>query len=118
MIFKQTGFFFHLSYHEWYIDRFYNRVIVNVVLAISKALSWIDRVVIDGFIDGLSNFTVGLAKVAAWFDYNIIDGISRVLSAFVQITGNFIRRFQGGKVQYYLFSMLALVLALIIYLTI
>lgn len=118
MIFKQTGFFFHLSYHEWYIDKFYNRVIVNTVLAISKALSWIDKVVIDGFIDGLSNFTVSIAKVAAWFDYNVIDGISRVLSAFVQITGNFIRRFQGGKVQYYLFSMLAVVLALIIYLTI
>jgi len=118
LVFKQTGFLFHLSYREWYIDRFYNRVIVNIVLAISKAFSWIDRVVIDGFINGLSNFTVGLAKIAAWFDYYVIDGISRLLTAFVQITGNFVRRFQGGKVQYYLFSMLAVVLALIVYLTI
>ncbi|MFD2873942.1 NADH-quinone oxidoreductase subunit L [Mucilaginibacter ximonensis] len=118
MPFKQTGFLFHLSYREWYIDKFYNRVVVNLVLSLSKAMAWVDRTVIDGFIDGLSNVTVSLAKVTAWFDYHIVDGISRVLTIFVQITGNFIRRFQGGKVQYYLFSMLVLVLALIIYLTI
>ncbi|WP_218625298.1 NADH-quinone oxidoreductase subunit L [Mucilaginibacter sp. dw_454] len=117
LIFKQTGFFFHLSYHEWYIDQFYNRVIVKAVLCISKALSWVDRVVIDGFINSLANTLVGLGKAASWFDYHVIDGISRVLSGIVQITGNFVRHFQSGRVQYYLFSMLAVVLALIIYLS-
>jgi NADH-quinone oxidoreductase subunit L len=78
----------------------------------------VDRKVIDGFINGLSNLTVRVAKIAAWFDYYIIDGISRLLTFIVQITGNFVRRFQGGKVQYYLFSMLAIVLALIIYLSV
>jgi NADH-quinone oxidoreductase subunit L len=118
LVFPQTGFLFHLSYREWYIDRFYNRVIVGVVMGLSKALSWVDRKVIDGFINGLSNLTVRVAKIAAWFDYYIIDGISRLLTFIVQITGNFVRRFQGGKVQYYLFSMLAIVLALIIYLSV
>jgi NADH-quinone oxidoreductase subunit L len=118
LVFPQTGFLFHLSYREWYIDRFYNRVIVGAVMGLSKALSWVDRKVIDGFINGLSNLTVRLSKIAAWFDYYIIDGISRLLTFIVQITGNFVRRFQGGKVQYYLFSMLAIVLALIIYLSV
>ncbi|MES2379143.1 MAG: NADH-quinone oxidoreductase subunit L [Bacteroidota bacterium] len=118
LVFPQTGFLFHLSYREWYIDRFYNRVIVSGVMSLSKAVSWVDRKVIDGFINGLSNLTVRVAKIAAWFDYNIIDGISRLLAFIVQITGNFVRRFQGGKVQYYLFSMLAIVLALIIYLSV
>ncbi|GAA4103844.1 hypothetical protein GCM10022392_31590 [Mucilaginibacter panaciglaebae] len=117
LIFKQTGFFFHLSYREWYIDKFYNRAIVNAVLGVSKVLSWVDRVVIDGFINGLSNLAVGIARLAGWFDYNVIDGISRLLTFIVKITANFVRRFQGGKVQYYLFSMLAVVLALIIYLS-
>jgi len=118
MVFPQTGFLFHLSYREWYIDQFYNKVIVRGVMALSAALSWIDRKVIDGFINGLANVMVAIAKIAAWFDYNVIDGISRLLTFIVQITGNFVRRFQGGKVQYYLFSMLAIVLALIIYLTV
>lgn len=117
LIFKQTGFFFHLSYREWYIDKFYNRVFVSGMLRISQAFSWIDRIVIDGFINGLSNFAVSIAKLAAWFDYNVIDGISRLLTFVVQITSNFVRRFQGGRVRYYLFSMLAVVLALIIYLS-
>jgi NADH-quinone oxidoreductase subunit L len=114
LVFPQTGFLFHLSYREWYIDRFYNRVIVGAVMGLSKGLSWVDRKVLDGFINELSNVIVRLSKLAAWFDYNIIDGISRLLTFIVQITGNFVRRFQGGKVQYYLFSMLAVVLALII----
>jgi len=118
LVFPQTGFLFRVSYHEWYIDRFYNQVIVKAVMALSKALSWIDRKVLDGFINGLSNLVVRISKIAAWFDYNIIDGISRLLTFIVQITGNFVRRFQGGKVQYYLFSMLAIVLALIVYLSI
>ena len=66
----------------------------------------------------VSPIMVAIAKIAAWFDYYVIDGISRLLTFIVQITGNFVRRFQGGKIQYYLFSMLAIVLALIIYLTV
>ncbi|MES2807916.1 MAG: NADH-quinone oxidoreductase subunit L [Bacteroidota bacterium] len=117
LVFSQTGFLFRLSYHEWYIDKFYNKVIVEGVMQLSKALSWFDRKVIDGFVNGLSNIMVAISKIAAWFDYYIIDGISRLLTFIVKITGNFVRRFQGGKIQYYLFSMLAVVLVLIIYLT-
>ncbi|MES2426682.1 MAG: NADH-quinone oxidoreductase subunit L [Bacteroidota bacterium] len=117
LVFPQTGFLFRVSYHEWYIDQFYNKVIVRAVMALSKSLSWIDRNVLDGFINGLANLMVRISKVAAWFDYNIIDGISRLLTFIVRITANFVRRFQGGKVQYYLFSMLAIVLALIVYLS-
>ncbi|MDB5002393.1 MAG: NADH-quinone oxidoreductase subunit [Mucilaginibacter sp.] len=114
LVFPQTGFLFHLSYREWYFDKFYNKVIVGAVMGLSKALSWFDRKVIDGFINGLSVLTITISKIAAWFDYNIIDRISRLLTFIVQITGNFVRRFQGGKIQYYLFSMLAVVLAMFI----
>jgi NADH-quinone oxidoreductase subunit L len=116
LVFPQTGFLFHLSYREWYFDKFYNKVIVGAIMGLSKVLSWFDRKVIDGFINGLSTLTIAISKIAAWFDYNIIDGISRLLTFIVQITGNFVRSFQGGKIQYYLFSMLAVVLALIVYL--
>ncbi|HTH81943.1 MAG TPA: hypothetical protein VL490_03340, partial [Mucilaginibacter sp.] len=84
------------------------------VLAFSKALSWFDRKVIDGFVNLLSRITIALSKVAAWLDRYIVDGFLHLLTEIVQITGNFIRRFQGGKIQYYLFSMLAIVLMLFI----
>jgi NADH-quinone oxidoreductase subunit L len=114
LVFPQTGFLFRLSYHEWFIDSFYNKVIVRAVMAFSRGLSWFDRNVIDGFINGLSTIVIAISKIAAWFDYYIIDGISRLLTFIVQITANFVRWFQGGKVQYYLFSMLAIVLALFV----
>jgi NADH-quinone oxidoreductase subunit L len=117
LVFPQTGVLFRLSYHEWYIDKFYSKVIVGGVMLLSKALSWVDGKVIDGFINGLSNAVVSISKIAAWVDYYVIDGISRLLTFIVKITGNFVRRFQGGKVQYYLFSMLAAVLVLVIYLS-
>jgi NADH-quinone oxidoreductase subunit L len=47
-------------------------------------------------------------------DRNIIDGFLNLLVKAVQTIGNFARRFQGGKVQYYLFSMLAVILAIFI----
>lgn len=112
----QNSVLFKLSYNQWYIDAFYNKVIVGGVLLISKASSWVDRNVIDGFIHLLTNVVIGLAKVAAWFDYNVIDGVSRLLTFIVRVTSNFIRYFQSGKIQYYLFSMMAIVLVLFIYL--
>lgn len=114
LVFPQTGLLFRLSYHEWFIDKVYNKVVVRAVLAFSKALSWFDHNIIDGFINLLPKLTITLSKIIAWIDHYIIDGISRVLTFIVQITGNFVRRFQGGKIQYYLFSMLAIVLALFI----
>ncbi|MFD2147564.1 NADH-quinone oxidoreductase subunit 5 family protein [Mucilaginibacter antarcticus] len=118
LVFSQTGFLFRLSYHEWYIDRFYNKIIVGGVMMLSRALSWFDRKVIDGVVNGLSSLMISVSKIVAWFDYYVIDGISRLLTFIVKITGNFVRRFQSGKIQYYLFSMLAVVLVLIIYLTV
>jgi NADH-quinone oxidoreductase subunit L len=112
--FNQTGFFFRLSYHEWYIDRFYHLVIVRSILALSSAASWFDKNIIDGFINVLKYIVLTLSKITAWIDGYIIDGFLHLLTAIVQQIGNFARNFQSGKIQYYLFSMLAVILALFI----
>lgn len=113
--FPQTGFLYKLSYHEWYIDKFYDAAIVKPVLALSKTSSWFDKNVIDGFINLLKNVVLMLSKIAAFTDKYIIDGLLHLLTAIVQQIGNFARNFQSGKIQYYLFSMLVIVLALFIY---
>ena len=113
--FPQTGFLYNLSYHEWYIDKFYNTVIVKPIMALSKTASWFDKYVIDGFINLLKNTVLILSKIAAFIDKYIIDGLLHLLTAIVQQIGNFARNFQSGKIQYYLFSMLVIVLALFIY---
>jgi NADH-quinone oxidoreductase subunit L len=112
--FPQNGFLYRISYNEWYIDRFYTRVIVKGVLQFSNALYWFDRKVIDGFVHLLERVGLCIAGFTAWFDKYIVDGILHLLAHIVQAIGNFARRFQNGKVQYYLFSMLLVVIVVFI----
>jgi NADH-quinone oxidoreductase subunit L len=44
-----------------------------------------------------------------------VDGVLWLAAKLVQYIGNFARRFQGGKVQYYLYSMLLAVIAVFIF---
>jgi NADH-quinone oxidoreductase subunit L len=112
--FPQTGVLYRLSYREWFIDRFYNRIIVRFVLWFSNALYWIDSRIIDGIVNLLEAIGITIAKITAWLDKYIVDGILLLAAKLVQAIGNFVRRFQGGKVQYYLFSMLLAVIAVFI----
>jgi len=112
--FAKTGFLYKLSYNEWYFDKIYNAAIVKPILALSRAAVWFDRYIIDGFINLLKNIILALAKITAWTDRYIIDGLLHLLVATVREIGNFARNFQSGKIQYYLFSMLAIILALFI----
>ncbi|HTD99978.1 MAG TPA: NADH-quinone oxidoreductase subunit L [Mucilaginibacter sp.] len=110
----ESGFLFRFSYHEWYIDLFYNRFIVAPIMALSKATQWFDSNIIDGFIHLLQRIGITCSKVVEWTDRYIVDGILHLLAAIVLGIGNFARNFQSGKVQYYLFSMLAIILAIFI----
>jgi NADH-quinone oxidoreductase subunit L len=62
----------------------------------------------------LANIGLAGSKIAEWTDRYIIDGILHLVASVVMAIGNFARSFQNGKVQYYLFSMLAVILALFI----
>ena len=113
-VFSQRGYFYRLSYNQWYIDNLYKRAIVNPVLRLSSVCFWVDRTVVDGFLHLLARISGSVAKLAAWTDEYIVDGFLHLLAAIVQSIGNFARKFQSGKVQYYLFSMLVIVLLLFI----
>ncbi|MDP9079696.1 MAG: NADH-quinone oxidoreductase subunit L [Bacteroidota bacterium] len=112
--FSQTNAFWRLSFNEWYFDHFYKKYIVKSVMVLSRSVFWWDRRVIDGFIHTLAKAAMTLSKLAAWTDQYIIDGFLHLVVNVVQSVGNFARRFQGGKVQYYLYSMLVIILALFI----
>lgn len=114
----RRGFFYRLPFNEWYIDKIYTRVIIRPVIALSGLVFWTDRMVIDGLIHSLTKLYVHLAKLAAWTDRYIIDGFLYLVIATVAGIGNLARSLQGGKVQYYLFSMLVIILALFILKTI
>ncbi|MDO3626013.1 NADH-quinone oxidoreductase subunit L [Mucilaginibacter sp. BT774] len=113
--FPEGGWIFRLSYHEWYIDKIYNKIIVGPVLALGKFARWFDINIIDGFIHLLQRIGIACSKITDWTDRYIIDGLLHLIAAIVLSIGNFARSFQGGKVQYYLFSMLAIILAIFLF---
>lgn len=115
--FPESGWLFKLSYKEWYIDLLYDRVIIAPVMALSKFAQWIDRNIIDGFIHLLQRTGILLSQIADWTDRYIVEGILSLIASLVLGIGNFARNFQGGKVQYYLFSMLAIILAIFLFKT-
>lgn len=113
--FPQTGILYRLSFHEWYIDKFYNHVVVRFVMWFSNALYWFDKNIIDGLVNLMEKIGIALAGIAAWFDKHIVDGLLHLVAGIVQAIGNFARRFQSGKIQYYLFSMLLVLIAVFIF---
>jgi NADH-quinone oxidoreductase subunit L len=112
--FPQTGMLFRISFNEWYIDSFYNRVIVRFVMWLSNALYWFDSKVVDGFVNLLEKIGIAIAGIAAWFDKHVVDGLLHLIADIVHGIGGFARRFQGGKIQYYLFSMLLVLITVFI----
>ncbi|MDN3547540.1 NADH-quinone oxidoreductase subunit 5 family protein [Mucilaginibacter aquaedulcis] len=112
--FQQSGFLYRLSYNQWYLDAIYQRFVVKPVLRLCSATFWVDRNVIDGFLHLLTRISGYIAKLTAWTDEHIVDGFLHLMASIVQSIGNFARRFQNGKIQYYLYSMLVIVLVLFI----
>lgn len=110
----KTGLLFRLFFNEWYIDSFYNHVIVKAVMGLSSGLYWFDSKLVDGVVNLVGKIGNCIARFADWFDRNIVDGLLHLLAALVQATGGFARRFQNGRVQYYLFSMLLAVIVVFI----
>lgn len=110
----ETGALFLFSYHEWYIDKLYNKFIVTPVLALSGFARWFDRNIIDGFIHLLSKIGIAGSKLADGMDRYVIDGLLHLIASIVIGIGNFARKFQNGKVQYYLFSMIVVILAVFV----
>ena len=110
--FKTRGLLFKLSYHEWYIDWFYHRVIIKDVLRIGSVLSWVDRNIFDGIIHLFGSVSIFIGKITAWIDKYLIDGFINLLVTVVKQAGNFVRGFQTGRVQAYLLSMLLLIVVI------
>jgi len=105
---------FNLACSEWYFDAIYERVIIKPILFIGRACFWTDRRVIDGFIILFAKLALAFSRLAAFTDREIIDGFINLLVKLVRGIGNLVRLFQGGRVQYYLYSMLMAIAAIFI----
>lgn len=94
--------FYRLSYHNWYLDKLYNTIMVKGLLKVSRSLANFDAKVIDAAINGIGRIYVIFSHLVAWFDKVFIDGMVRMTAYTTGGIGVLTKGMQGGKIQTYI----------------
>ena len=94
---------YRLAANKYYVDEFYNAVIIQPFLKSAHALAAFDRTVIDGAVNGAGRLGRSLGEIKAWFDQAVVDRIVNGVARTVRTIGATLRWIQSGIVQQYLF---------------
>lgn len=89
-------------YNQGYINEFYDKFIIQSILALSNGLKWFDTKLVDGFIALLVRLVAVIASTLKWIDHYIIDGLVNGIATIARGIGNNARKIQTGKLQHYL----------------
>lgn len=105
---------YRLSFNKYYVDEIYYATVLRGTMALSRALSWFDRTVVDGIVNGVASVTSVLSSIHAAFDKYVVDGIVNGTAAVVDRSGGGLRLIQSGSINAYLYViMLAVTVALL-----
>ncbi|MBB6612388.1 NADH-quinone oxidoreductase subunit L [Pontibacter sp. Tf4] len=111
---QPTGTFARLSYNHFYLDRIYNRTLIQPALLLSRTLYRVDKRVIDYTLNYGSKWLVVLSKMVGWFDRLVVDGLVWLVAALSKMFGVLGRNLQNGKVQsYYAYSLFGFILIIL-----
>jgi len=106
---RRLGIAYRGMFRKWWIDEAYDATVVSGSLLLSRVFAWFDLVVIDGIVNGTAWVTRSYAFLEGWFDLYAVDGLVNLTASVVGIWGKFVRVFQGGQVQRYIFYTLIVV---------
>jgi NADH-quinone oxidoreductase subunit L len=84
------------------LDTAYRLVAVRPVLALARAVAWLDRRVIDRAVDGVAAAGVTAARFTGLFDRRVVDGAVNGASAGVIAAGRRAARLQSGRLNLYI----------------
>lgn len=114
MTVEGKGFFFRVLSNNWYLDKFYHRVLIMNGFRIAFAFKKADKKVIDPFIHYVAVAHVVFAHLLSWTDRVLVDGTVHLSAYLAGRTGKFTKSFQGGRVQnYFLIAVIAMVLLVV-----
>lgn len=100
---------------KYYLDEFYESLIINPIKRLGGQLWSFDTWVIDGMVNGLAAFTLWFSKVSAWFDAYFVDGLVNLVAWILQQISLLFKSLQSGLVQNYAFVMLLGFIALLVF---
>ena len=80
----------------------YDAIVVRPMLGLARGSARLDRVVLDGIVDGAASFVVALSRVNRAIDREVVDRLVTLTARLVGFVGAFFQMFQGGRLRVYL----------------
>jgi NADH-quinone oxidoreductase subunit L len=104
--------------NKYYVDELYNATAIGGTLMFARAMSWIDKWIIDGLVNLVRHITVWpLGEGSSLFDKYVIDGLVNGVAWTAGKGSMALRRAQSGFVQNYAMVMGGgIVLLVVVYL--
>jgi NADH-quinone oxidoreductase subunit L len=93
----------------YYVDAFYNKVVVGSVMALRLVLAFFDKWVVDGLVNLTAGVTKVISAICGLIDFNGVDGAVRATGAGVLRAGKNLRDIQTGRLHDYLFASVILI---------
>jgi NADH:ubiquinone oxidoreductase subunit 5 (subunit L)/multisubunit Na+/H+ antiporter MnhA subunit len=107
---ERLGGVYKFLVHKWYFDELYWAVFVRPCMAIARFCHQIDKVLIDGLVDGSAAVTALLSRLEGVFDLIAVDRLVNLSGKAVYTAGDWSRSIQTGRLRNYLmFLAIALV---------
>ena len=103
------------SFNKWYWDEIYDATVIKGSMLIANLLSWFDRNIVDGLVNGVGATVRKFGFASGGFDHYVVDGLVNFTAFFVQTSGAAMKKIQTGKVQTYLVMALLAVTGYIVY---
>jgi NADH-quinone oxidoreductase subunit L len=100
-------------YNKYYVDEFYAATVLRFVEVVREVFYWFDRVIIDGIIHTVAWIGRILASIDGAFDHYVVDGVVNLIGKGIIAEGTRVRQLETGRLQTYLYGILAGTLAII-----
>jgi proton-translocating NADH-quinone oxidoreductase chain L len=99
---ERFGGLYRLFKNKWYFDEIYWAAFVRPTLALARFCGRVDKVLVDGFVNGTAIVTERLSRLDGLFDKLGVDGMVNLFGQMVYVAGDRSRAIQTGKLRNYL----------------
>ena len=87
--------------NKWFFDELYQAIFIRPVLRVSGWIAALDKLGIDGLIDGTARAARGVSRIDDWIDRKLVDGVVNGIAAVCYAIGLWFRTFQTGNLRQY-----------------
>ena len=98
--------------NKYYVDEFYDCVMLQPFLAATRGLARFDLVVIDGAVNGAGRAAAFVSRLKERFDQLVVDRIVNGTAQLIRGCGAALRRIQTGIIQQYLLVVVVAIVTL------